>query len=280
MSGTGAGDLAAAESGESGPAAAEAGPTARALGRGRPAARHWPGRRWPGGFAHDLLLLVGLAVLFTVLTKAFVAQAYLVPSGSMEQTIRPGDRVLVNKLVYRIRGVQRGDIVVFSGTGSWGPSPAASASPLLRWYHDVLTAAGLASNGTDYIKRVIGLPGDHVACCDPQGRITVNGVPLQEGAYLYPGERSSGERFSVTVPPGRLWVMGDHRMDSADSRDHTDDPGEGTIPESAVVGRAFAVIWPPSQARSLPIPSTFFQPGLEPVAAGASMVGLPRGAAG
>lgn len=280
MSGTGAGDLAAAESGESGPAAAEAGPAARAPGRGRPAARHWPGRRWPGGFAHDLLLLVGLAVLFTVLTKAFVAQAYLVPSGSMEQTIRPGDRVLVNKLVYRIRGVQRGDIVVFSGTGSWGPPPAASASPLLRWYHDVLTAAGLASNGTDYIKRVIGLPGDHVACCDPQGRITVNGVPLQEGAYLYPGERSSGERFSVTVPPGRLWVMGDHRRDSADSRDHTDDPGEGTIPESAVVGRAFAVIWPPSQVRSLPIPSTFFQPGLERVAASASMVGPPRGAAG
>lgn len=144
----------------------------------------------------------------------------------------------------------------------------------------MLTAAGLASNGTDYIKRVIGLPGDHVACCDPQGRITVNGVPLQEGAYLYPGERSSGERFSVTVPPGRLWVMGDHRRDSADSRDHTDGPGEGTIPESAVVGRAFAVIWPPSQVRSLPIPSTFFQPGLERVAASASMVGPPRGATG
>jgi signal peptidase I len=221
-----------------------------------------PGRHWPGAFSRDVLLLVCATALFTVLVKAFIAQAFLIPSGSMEQTLRPGERVLVNKLVYRIRGVQRGDIVVFSGTGSWGPSPAPSANPVLRWYHDTLTATGLATSGTDYIKRVVGLPGDHVACCDAWGRITVNGVPLREDSYLYPGERPSRERFSVTVPPGRLWVMGDHRMDSADSRDHTDDPGEGTIPESAVVGRAFLVIWPLSQVHSLRIPGTFAQPTL------------------
>ncbi len=230
---------------------------------GPPGNRPGPGRGWAAGFGRDLLLFAGLALLFTVGTKAFVTQAFLIPSGSMEQTIRPGDRVLVNKLVYRVRGVARGDIVVFTGTGSWGPSPAAPGNPVLRWYHEVLTAAGLTSNGTDYIKRVIGLPGDRVACCDPHGHITVNGVPLRESGYLYPGERPSQERFSVTVPPGRLWVMGDHRSDSADSRGHADDPGEGTIPESAVVGRAFLIVWPPSQLRSLPIPATFSQPGLD-----------------
>jgi signal peptidase I len=215
------------------------------------------GRRRGGQFSRDVALLIGFAALFTILTKAFVAQAFLIPSGSMEQTLRPGDRVLVNKLVYRIREIDRGDIVVFSGTGSWGPPPRPSANPVARWYRDALTATGLASNGTDYIKRVIGLPGDHVACCDSRGRITVNGVPLREGGYLYPGERPSNDRFSVTVPPGRLWVMGDNRADSVDSRDHVGDPGEGTIPESAVVGRAFLIIWPPSQLRSLPIPSSF-----------------------
>jgi signal peptidase I len=209
-----------------------------------------------------VLLLVCATALLTVLVKAFIAQAFLIPSGSMEPTVRPWERVLVNKLVYRIRGFRRGDIVVFSGTGSWGPSPAASANPAVRWYHDALTATGLATSGTDYIKRVIGLPGDHVACCDARGRVTVNGVPLREDGYLYPGERPSRERFSVTVPPGRLWVMGDHRVDSVDSRGHTDDPGEGTIPESAVVGRAFLVIWPLSQVHSLRIPGTFAQPTL------------------
>jgi signal peptidase I len=216
-----------------------------------------PGPRVGSRFLRDVVLLVGLAILFTVPTKAFVAQAFLVPSGSMADTLHPGDQVLVNKLVYHLRDVHRGDIVVFSGTGSWGPAPSHTASPLARWYRDALTAAGLASNGTDYIKRVIGLPGDHVACCDARGLITVNGIPLHEEGYLYPGERPSDQPFRVTVPPGRLWVMGDHRADSADSRDHPGDPGDGTIPESAVVGRAFLIVWPPSQLGSLPIPAAF-----------------------
>jgi signal peptidase I len=220
-----------------------------------------PRRRY-GRFLRGLLLLVGSAIVFTVLTKAFVAQAFLVPTGSMADTLRPGDRVLVSKLAYQLTSVHRGDIVVFSGTGSWGPSPRPAASPLARWYRDALTAAGLASNGTDYIKRVIGLPGDRVACCNARGLITVNGIPLHEGNYLYPGERPSDQPFHVTVPPGRLWVMGDHRADSADSRYHAADPGGGTIPESAVVGRAFLVVWPPSHLGSLPIPATFARPSL------------------
>ena len=219
-------------------------------------------RSRPRRFLRNLLLLALLAVLFTVPAKVFVAQAFLVPSASMANTLRPGDRVLVNKLVYHLRSVHRGDIVVFSGTGSWGPAPSRAASPLARWYRDALASVGLAANGTYYIKRVIGLPGDHVACCNSRGLITVNGIPLHERGYLYPGDLPSDQPFRVTVPPGRLWVMGDHRADSADSRDHPADPGSGTIPESAVVGRAFAVVWPPSQAGTLPIPATLSRPSL------------------
>jgi signal peptidase I len=230
-------------------------------GPGGEMAGTWPGRP-RRRFVRDLLLLVGSAIMFTVLAKVFVAQAFLVPTGSMADTLRPGDRVLVSKLAYHFTGAHRGEIVVFSGTGSWGPSPRPAASPLARWYRDALTAAGLASNGTDYIKRVIGLPGDHVACCNARGLITVNGIPLHEGDYLYPGEQPSDQPFHVIVPPGRLWVMGDHRADSADSRDHAADPGDGTIPESAVVGRALVVVWPPSQLGSLPIPATLARPSL------------------
>ncbi len=114
----------------------------------------------------------------------------------------------------------------------------------------------------DYIKRVIGVPGDHVACCNRQGQVTVNGVPLSEKSYLYPGDAPSEQRFSITVPPGRLWVMGDHRSVSWDSRGHMNDPGGGTIPENHVVGRAFVIVAPISRWRILPIPTTFEQPKL------------------
>jgi len=249
------------------PAARRAAVRPRARGQGRAA------------FWREGLLLIVVAAVLTVLVKSFFIEAYRIPSGSMENTLRIGDRVLVNKLVYRIRGIDRGDVVVFSGTGSWGPpEPPRSGGTVEVAYHSAMWAMGLQADGTDYVKRVIGLPGDHVACCDAQGRITVNGVPLREQSYVYPGEAPSDESFSVTVPPGRLWVMGDHRGDSADSRYHPDDPGDGTIPESAVVGRAFLVIWPPSQIKSLPIPATFTQP--RPAAAAAAAVPLGVGIAG
>ena len=208
----------------------------------------------------DLLLMVAIASVLALFIKGFAIQAFRIPSGSMEDTLLVGDRVLVNKLVYHLRGIHRGDIVVFNGSDSWGPPvPASSGDPAIRLYHDALRAVGLESSGTDYIKRVIGLPGDRVACCDARGRVTVNGVPLNEASYIYPGNFPSAEEFSVVVPAGHLWVMGDHRDDSADSRFHGSDPGGGSVPESAVVGRAFAVIWPPSQLRVLPIPATFEQ---------------------
>ena len=227
-------------------------------------------------FWRDLLTIVVAAAVLTLLVKAFVVQVYRIPSASMENTLQVGDRVLVNKVVYHFRGVARGDIIVFSGQDSWGPdAPPPSSDPVVRIFDDVLSGIGLQDNQTYYIKRVIGLPGDRVACCDAQGRVTVNGVPLNESSYIYPGNPPSF-KFSEVVPAGHLWVMGDHRSDSDDSRYHPGDPGGGAIPENEVVGRAFLIIWPPSQIRDLPIPSTFQQASLRAGAAGAAVLGVSR----
>jgi signal peptidase I len=215
----------------------------------------------------QLMVIVLTAIVLMVLVKAFVVQVYRIPSSSMEDTLLTGDRVLVSKLVYHFRGVGRGDIVVFSGQGSWGtttgtPDRAPPRNPFLRVVDDLLADAGIYSTQTYYIKRVIGLPGDHVACCT-NGRVTVNGIPLDERSYLSPGASPSMAYFSITVPSGRLWVMGDNRAISDDSRGHmTSAPDDGTIPESQVVGRAFLVMWPLSQLGDLPIPATFQQPAL------------------
>ena len=220
------------------------------------------------------------AAVLTLLVKAFVIQVYRIPSASMENTLQIGDRVLVNKVVYHFRGIARGDVVVFSGQDSWGPdAPPPSSNPVVRVFDDVLSGLGLHSDQTYYIKRVIGLPGDHVACCT-DGKVTVNGVPLNEGQYLYPGNPPSTFKFSDVVPAGHLWVMGDHRGDSDDSRYHPGDPGGGAIPESQVVGRAFLIIWPPSQLRDLPIPTTFQQAALHAGAAGAAVLDVGGAGAG
>jgi signal peptidase I len=207
------------------------------------------------------------ALVLTILLKTFVVQVFSIPSGSMENTLLPGDRILVNKLVYRFRPIEPGDIVVFSGAGSWDPDPPGPSSPIAGFLDDARSLVGIAGPGTDYVKRVIGVPGDHVACCNAQGKVTVNGVPLTENSYIYPGAAPSQIPFNITVPPGRLWVMGDNRADSDDSRYRTGDQGGGTIPESAVVGRAFLIIWPLSRFSDLPIPNTFQQAGLHTAAA-------------
>jgi signal peptidase I len=179
-----------------------------------------------------LLALAGVAALLLVST--FVLQPFQVPSGSMEGTLRIGDRVLVDKLAYRFGGTpRRGDVIVFDGEGSF-------------------TARG----GTDFVKRVIGVGGDRVTCCDAQGRLTVNGRPLDE-TYLYPGNTPSRVRFDIVVPDGRLWVMGDHRDDSRDSRDHIGDPGGGTVPVGRVIGRADWIGWPVGHWTRLRRPATY-----------------------
>jgi signal peptidase I len=223
-----------------------------------------------GHFWRDLAIIVVAALILTVVIKAFLFQVFSIPSASMQNTLQPGDRILVNRLVYDLRGIDRGDIVVFSGDGSWGPPPPPPPSnPLERAWDDVTNYVGLSAPGTDYVKRVIGLPGDHVKCCDVQGRITVNGVALNEGSYLYPGDTPNADdtSWSVVVPAGRLFVLGDHRSDSCDSRCHMSQGEYGTIPENEVVGRAFVIIWPFSRINDLPIPSTFQQAALHASAA-------------
>jgi signal peptidase I len=240
-------------------------------GKSAPAAK---AKKKKKSFGRELLTIVIAAAVLTLLVKAFVIQVYRIPSASMENTLQIGDRVLVNKVVYHFRGIARGDVVVFSGQDSWGPdAPPPSSNPVVRVFDDVLSGLGLHSEQTYYIKRVIGLPGDHVACCT-DGKVTVNGVPLDEGQYLFPGNPPSTFKFSDVVPAGHLWVMGDHRSDSDDSRYHPGDPGGGAVPENQVVGRAFLIIWPPSQLRDLPIPATFQQAALHAGAAGAAVLNV------
>ena len=182
-------------------------------------------------FWRDLVVIVVAALALTILLKAFVVEVFSIPSGSMENTLLPGDRVLVSKIVYRFRDIARGDVVVFSGQGSWGPdAPPPPGNPFLRLWDDLTNLIGVTAPGTDYIKRVIGLPGDHVVCCDAQGRITVNGVPLSEQSYIHPGDVPSSVPFDAVVPAGRLWVMGDNRADSDDSRYRTSRPGRRDHP--------------------------------------------------
>jgi signal peptidase I len=241
-------------------------------------------RRWSAWRELPILIVVALAIALVI--KTFVVQPFFIPSSSMEDTLMVGDKVLVNKLVYHFRAIHRGDIVVFDGNGSWNPMPPPakpSSDPLVRAYDATLAPLfrsigglfGTPTDQTDFIKRVIGLPGDHVACCNSQGLVTVNGVPLHEKSYLYPGAAPSLIRFSITVPPGRLWVMGDNRQVSDDSRMRMYDPGHGTVPESMVIGRAFVIVWPPSQWRILPIPATFEQAGLDRAVSGAAAAVTP-----
>ena len=222
----------------------------------------------------ELLVLGVIAVVLALIIKTYAIQAFFIPSASMENTLDIGDRVLINKLVYDFRGIHRGDIIVFDGRGSWDPSTPSSSNIFSRFGSDLEGIVGISHDSSIYIKRVIGLPGDHVVCCNANGQITVNGVPLTEQSYLYPGNQPSVQPFKVTVPPGRLWVMGDHRAVSYDSRGHIGDPGGGTIPESAVLGRAFVIIWPPSRWGVLNIPATFEQPQLNSPAASSSNAAL------
>ncbi|WP_433246926.1 signal peptidase I [Streptosporangium sp. CA-135522] len=227
-------------------------------------------------------LLVVVSLLLALLIKSFVIQAFYIPSESMENTLLINDRVLVNKLVYYTRDIERGDVVVFSGVDSWKGEVDIEepSNPVAAFFQWAGTVFGVVPGEKDYIKRVIGVPGDTVKCCDAKGRVTVNGIPLEEESYLYPGDKPSAQSFEIKVPEGRLWVMGDHRSVSYDSRMHQGDPGGGTIPAEQVIGRAFVIVWPFSRATTLPIPETFTQPALKVAAAIAPQAPLALGVAG
>jgi signal peptidase I len=247
--------------------AGAAGSAGSGAARRKPPARRSRGAR----FLRELVILVVIALVIAVVIKTYAIQAFFIPSGSMENTLEINDRVLVNKIVYDTRSIHRGDIVVFNGDGSWDPTVPlpANSNFVEKFFNGFASMFGFGQPGDILIKRVIGLPGDQVACCDAEGRVTVNGVPLSEQSYLYPGDAPSEDRFNIIVPPGRLWVMGDNRSISDDSRDHEGDPGDGTVPENAVIGRAFVIIWPPSRWRILPIPATFEQSKLNSLSAAA-----------
>lgn len=211
-------------------------------GEHRPTAQR-SGWRW----LREVFIVVACSVILSLLIKTFLVQPFWIPSGSMENTLIPGDRILVSKLTPRFQHINRGDVIVFSDPGGWlqGEEEDSPRSGLSGAVQNALEFVGLYPAGDNHlIKRVIGLPGDHVVCCNAAGQITVNTVPLKE-TELYPGDGASSKRFNITVPPDSVWVMGDHRGDSADSRFHDDGTGTtGSVPIADVTGRAIVVIWP------------------------------------
>jgi signal peptidase I len=201
------------------------------------------------------LLLAGVSLLVMMLVRGFLVQSFYVPSGSMEPTIEPGDRILVNKLISG-ESLRRGDVVVFDGTTSFAAAelePHQDDGLIGRTLGGAASLVGVNLGEQDFVKRVIGLPGDKVVCCDAQSRLTVNGTPVSE-PYLLPGDKPSELTFDITVPAGRVWVMGDHRSDSADSRSHLGDPGGGTVRLSDLIGRASATYWPLSRVGGFDTP--------------------------
>jgi signal peptidase I len=214
------------------------------LNTGRDRRRGWL------SFLRDVIIIVLVAVLVSFLVKTFLVRSFYIPSGSMESTLLVNDRILVDEITPRFGGYERGDIVVFRDPGGWLPvSTEPPRSPLVEALDWTLSLVGLSAPDSDdhLVKRIIGTPGDHVVCCNALGQITVNGVPIDETDYLkLPSADSpaSADSFDVTVPEDRLWVLGDNRYSSKDSRYNQEQPGKGFVPIENVVGRAFLITWP------------------------------------
>jgi signal peptidase I len=219
-----------------------------------------------GSFWRELPILLVIAVVLALLINTFLVKAFFIPSGSMEQTLHgcpgcSGDRVLVNKVSYRLHDPKPGDVVVFRGPESWAPEIATTkpSNPVQRALQTIASTFGVATPGEkDFVKRVIATGGQTVQCCDEQGRVSVDGRALDE-PYVYQATPISDSLpfGPVTVPAGRLWVMGDHRDESADSRAHLNDADHGTIPVDNVIGKAFVIIWPVGRWNTLGTPPDF-----------------------
>ena len=204
----------------------------------------------------ETLLLLVIALGLAILIKAFFVQAFYIPSPSMEPQFVKNDRILVQKVSYWGGGSpQRGDIIVFKDPGGW--LRAQDTQGPKSGVKKVMETIGLYPAGGHLVKRVIGVGGDHVVCCDTQGRVTVNGRALEEGSYLPKDTAPSLTKFDKTVPKGHLWMMGDNRGDSSDSREHMGQPGGGFVSDDLVVGKVFALVWPLGRAELIHRPSTF-----------------------
>jgi signal peptidase I len=212
-----------------------------------------PGSKWSRfrknvfvSFLIDLLVIVGSALVLSLLIKTFLLRSFFVPSGSMLETLQLQDRILVNELVPNVIPIERGDVVVFKDPGGWlGAVDTKAQTPLSSSIDWFLSAFGVTApdSSQHLVKRVIGVGGDHVKCCSPDGKLTINGHEITE-PYLSKGTKPSEVKFDVTVPQGSIWVMGDNRGNSEDSRYHGDLPSKGFVAKQFIVGRAFVITWP------------------------------------
>jgi signal peptidase I len=236
----------------------DTGPIRRTAGRSRHRGR--PEKK--GSLLRELPVLLLVAFVLALLVKTFLVQAFFIPSGSMEQTLHgcpgcTGDRVLVNKVPYWFGEPEPGDIVVFEGPDTW--SPEVDVAEPTNWFSSGLLwlgrAVGVAPpSEDDFVKRVIATGGQTVECCDDEGRVLVDGQPLDE-PYIFENTPPESRNFSqVTVPEGRLWVMGDHRSASADSRSHAEDAHSGTVAVDDVIGKAALIVWPLDRFSTLSSP--------------------------
>ena len=202
--------------------------------------------RKKGSLLREFPVLVVVALVVSLLIKTFVVQFFYIPSGSMENTLQIKDRVAVNKIPFISESISRGDVVVFRDPDDWLPEIVDyDTNKYVSKAKSALVAVGVLPNPAKQylVKRVVGVAGDHIVCCTKSGKLTINDVEVTE-PYIFAGNKPSEMKFDVTVPEGKLWVMGDHRGASADSRYHQDDINKGFVPLSRVTGRVVAVIWP------------------------------------
>ena len=199
-----------------------------------------------GSLIREFPVLIIIALAVSLLIKTFIVQFFYIPSGSMENTLQIQDRVAVNKIPFIANEIKRGDVVVFRDPADWLPIPLDySTNKVVAKVKEGLVAVGVLPNPAKQylVKRVIGVAGDTVICCDKSGGLTINGKKTTE-PYIFKGNKPSELKFNVTIPEGKIWVMGDHRGSSADSRYHQDDVNNGMVPTSKVTGRVYAIIWP------------------------------------